>query len=109
MCPFDTSMAVDIHINTPRKNIDCHTPKESFANIDRNTTFQKTRLNCFNTFGCPVFILDKVVQDGNKPPCWVPISHPGVYLGHLTHHTTNVTRVVNIETRHKSVHKNNYV
>ena len=100
--PFAVSMAVDIHNNTPHKDNNYHTPNEAFANMDIDTTFQRTRLNCFHTFGCPVFILDKVVQDGNKPPCWVPRSHPGVYLGHSTHHTANVAWVMNIKTHHIS-------
>jgi len=60
------------------------------------------RMQDFRVFGCPVFVLDKRLQDGDALPklhsrCWT-----GIYVGHSLQHAGNVPLMYNPLTTHCS-------
>ena len=59
-----------------------------------------TRLIHFHTFGCPVYILDAVLQSvgGGGLPKWDPRARIGIYLGHSPSHAGSVALVMNPKT-----------
>jgi len=60
------------------------------------------RLSDFHVFGCPVFVLDKRLQDGDSLPKWKARCRSGVYVGHSLQHAGNVPLVYNPATTHVS-------
>jgi len=60
------------------------------------------RMSDFRVFGCPVFVLDKRLQDGDSLAKWKARSWTGVYIGHSTQHAGNVPLVYNPITTHVS-------
>ena len=80
-----------------------HTPKPN-SGVAPIELISKTKFSNYNhmkrlhVFGCPVFVLDPKLQDGNKIPKWKPRSKRGQYLGVVTNHLTNVGQILNIET-----------
>jgi hypothetical protein len=56
----------------------------------------------FRVFGCPVFVLNKRLQDGNSLPKWKARSWTGVYVGHSLQHAGNVLLIYNPATTHVS-------
>lgn len=60
------------------------------------------RINDFRVFGCPVFVLDKWLQDGDSLPKWKARSWTGVYVGHSLQHAGNVQLIYNPSTTHVS-------
>ena len=60
------------------------------------------RLKDFQVFGCPVYVLDKALQDGNDISKWKKRSKLGIYVGHSPHHSGNVAMIYNPETGHVS-------
>ena len=70
------------------------TPHEIFTNEDAPTA-----PNDYRTMLCPVLVLEKELQDGNKLPKFSKArSHIGVYVGHSPHHASNVVLVYNPTT-----------
>ncbi len=53
-------------------------------------------------FGCPVFVLDKRLQDGDSLPKWRSRCWNGVYVGQSLQHAGNVPLVYNPSTSHVS-------
>ena len=55
----------------------------------------------FHTWGCPVFVLEALLQGGLVGlPIWEPRSITGVYLGHSPFHAVSVALILNIRTGH---------
>ena len=57
-------------------------------------------MNDFRTFGCPVFVLDKKLQDGDSVKKWRARSWKGIYVGQSTVHPSNVPLVYTIAYTH---------
>ena len=93
--PYPIRLVVDIHNNTPLKNGLC--PLELFAGVKR-----RANLQLMHPFGCPAYVLDSTLCNGGKTPKWDPRSERGVYLGLSPEHTSNVSLIFNIKTRHVS-------
>ena len=55
-----------------------------------------------HTWGCPCYVLDKRMQNGNMIPKWESRSRLGVYLGHSPCHAGSVALVLNPKTLHIS-------
>ena len=49
-------------------------------------------------FGCPVYVLNKDMQDGKKARKWVDRTRIGINLGYSPRHAHSVSLVLNIET-----------
>jgi hypothetical protein len=60
------------------------------------------RIQDFRVFGCPVFVLDKRLQDGDTLPKWRARCWTGVYIGYSLQHAGNVPLVYNPATTHVS-------
>jgi hypothetical protein len=55
-------------------------------------------LSDFHVFGCPVYVLNKKLQDGDNFSKWRARSWQGVYIGHSNCHASNVPLVYNPRT-----------
>jgi hypothetical protein len=60
------------------------------------------RLQDFRVFGCPVFVLNKRLQDGDSLPKWKSRCWMGVYIGQSIQHAGNVPLIYNPLTTHVS-------
>ena len=58
----------------------------------------RPRLKHAHPFGCPVYVLQKELQDGNSLPRWDPRARVGIYLGHSPHHAASVGLILNQQT-----------
>ena len=84
--PFAVAMAIDVYNNTPQKDLNFRTPNEVFAGYTKQPDTTKRALNSFHPFGCPVFVLAKRLQDGQKLPKWEAKSRQAIHLGHSKYH-----------------------
>ena len=93
--PFTLLNAAD-RMNNLHIDIDGNLPEMKISKVYGGTT----RLSNFNTFGCPVYVLDSRLQDagGPGPSTWDPRSRLGIYLGHLPLHAGSVVLVLNPKT-----------
>jgi hypothetical protein len=89
--PYAIHLAVAIHNNTPGAS--SLTPTEILSGSKH-----PCRLSDFHPFGCPIFVLDPRLQQGQKIPKWQPRSRLGVYLGPSPHHASNVPLVLSTTT-----------
>jgi hypothetical protein len=55
-----------------------------------------------HVFGCPVYVLDTLLQDGKKIPKWNPWAHLGLFRGFSDPHSSLVPLVLNVDTGHIS-------
>jgi hypothetical protein len=90
--PFALKLAVDIHNATPGPS--GLSPEEIFS----KQKSRPDRLLDFHTFGCPVYVLDPRLQQGQKIPKWQPRSRQACYLGHSPRHAQTVPVVLNLKT-----------
>ena len=90
--PFAVLLAVDIWNNVPRG--------EQGAPIDTFSNHRRSSTKDFHPFGCPVFILNRNLQNSKKIPRWDPCCHRGIYLGRSPNHADNVALVLNLTTGH---------
>ena len=51
-----------------------------------------------HVFGCPVYVLDPVLQDGHKIPKWEPRARLGLFVGFSKEHSSLVPLVLNVTT-----------
>ncbi len=61
----------------------------------RNSNYDLRRTH---PFGCPVYVLDPVLQDGNKLPKWSTRARKGMFVGFSAVHSSLVPLVLNITT-----------
>jgi hypothetical protein len=70
--------------------------------------FTETKFSNYNhlqrahVWGCPVYVLDPMLQDGKKLPKWRPRARRGFYVGVSQRNSTNIGRVLNLQTGHIS-------
>lgn len=60
------------------------------------------KLQSFHTWGCPVYVLDPKLQQGQILPRWEPHAHHGIFIGYTSVHSSDVPLVLNIHTGHIS-------
>ena len=88
--PYALRMANEIYNNTPSlQNDSYNTPMQSVSSSDVEIN-QKH----YKTFGCPVFVLKRKLQEGKPYPKWDERARIGVYLGPSPHHNKNVALVL---------------
>lgn len=85
--------AVYLHNNTPRMDTGLD-PIE----IWRKSKSSYSVLRCAHTWGCPAYVLDPTLQDGQKIPKWHPRSRVGQYMGLSPLHASTVGVVRNLKT-----------
>jgi hypothetical protein len=89
--PYAFRFAVDLHNATPTSS--GLTPEEIFTGVK-----SRNRLHDFHSFGCPIFVLDPSLQQGNKIPRWKPRSRVGVHLGFSPEHASSIPLVLSTTT-----------
>ena len=79
-----------------------HVPKPdsglSPSDIFTKTRWPHKRFHDMHVWGCPVYVLEKSLQDGQKIPRWRPRSNRTVYVGVSAMHASSVPLVLNIST-----------
>ena len=80
--------------NRMPKNSSGIAPIEIFC----GTTLDKTILRSAHVFGCPAYVLDPKIQDGNKLPRWEPKSRRGQFLGFSQRHSSTIGLIRNLKT-----------
>lgn len=66
--------------------------------IFTKTRWPQRKLMDLHVWGCPVYVLDKALQDGKKIPRWKPRSERTVYMGTSRQHASTVPLVLNPST-----------
>jgi hypothetical protein len=70
-------------------------PNEVWSNVrNSDDIFQRA-----HAFGCPVYVLDALLQDGKKIPKWSPCARLGLFLGFSEVHSSQVPLMLNVETK----------
>jgi hypothetical protein len=92
--PFALEHAVYLWNHLPSRD-SLLAPMELFsgATFDNFDHIQKARV-----WGCPVYVLDPKLQDGNKIPKWDPRSRRGMFVGVSHAHSNTVGRIMNLRT-----------
>jgi hypothetical protein len=82
------------HINNqmPKLNGVCTTDFFSGSTVPRH------RLLDLHVWGCPVYVLDPKLQQGQKLPRWQPRYRKGICMGLSTQHASEVPLVLNCKT-----------
>jgi hypothetical protein len=77
-----------------------HTPKDGIcpADIFTGSTVLRHRLIDLHIWGCPVYILDPKMQQGQKMPRWQPRSRCGIFVGISNQHSSEVPMALNLKT-----------
>lgn len=68
------------------------------SDVFTKTRWPHKRFHDMHVWGCPVYVLDKSLQDGQKIPRWKPRSNRSVYMGVSTSHASSVPLVLNVNT-----------
>ena len=82
--------------HTPRMNNVCP------LDIVLKTSVTRSALKNLHVWGCPVYVLDPKLQDGQKIPKWNFRSRKAVNLGLSPKHASSVPLVLNLTTGHVS-------
>ena len=86
-------------LNFLQLDLDENTPTAKFYNINNI----KPNAHKYNTFGCPVYVLNSKLQSVSiGPPKWEPLSQVGVYLGRSPVYPGYVALILNTVTGHVS-------
>lgn len=96
MWPFAIRHAVNFHNSSIRRDKN-RSPYHLFTGQE-----SPWNLSDFRVFGCPVYVLNKKLQDGDNFSKWRPRSWQGVYIGHSNCHASNVPLICNPRTTHVS-------
>jgi hypothetical protein len=87
--------------------IDCavwifnHLPNSTSSNLPNKlwlwVQHVDNKLSYAHVFGCPVYVLDALLQDGKKIPKWNPWACLGLFLGFSDLHSSPVPLVLNVD------------
>ena len=90
--PFAVQHACYLYNHCPDASGTCPADRFYGEEIPRHKLLD---LHCW---GCPVYVLDPVLQQGRKLPKWQPRSRRGVFLGFSRFHSSDVPLVLNLKT-----------
>ena len=79
-------------------HVPSHTTGLSPSDLFTKTRWPQKKFLDMHVWGCPVYVLEKALQDGNKIPRWKPRSHRSVYVGVSSAHASTVPLVLNVST-----------
>ena len=68
------------------------------SDVFTKTQWEQKKLTDVHVWGCPVYVLDKMISDGKKLPRWSPRSTRTVNLGFSDKHASSVPLVLNLQT-----------
>jgi hypothetical protein len=83
--------AVHVCNNTPTNGV-CP------ADVITGSTVPRHRLMDVHVWGCPLYVLDPKIQQGQKLPRWEPRSRRGIFLGLSQQYASEVPLVLNLGT-----------
>ena len=75
-----------------------HTTGLSPTDIFTKTRWPQRKFMDLHVWGCPVYVLEKSLQDGKKIPKWRPRSRRSIYMGTSELHASSVPLVLNTAT-----------
>jgi hypothetical protein len=93
--PFAIQHAATIYNTTKRRSRDYDlSPSEQF-------TGERSKLNQtdMHPLFCPVYVLDRRMQEGTSPPNWTKRTTQKVYVGHLHHYSKSVPMIWDPKTK----------
>ena len=95
--PLALSHAAYVHNHTPNT-------EHGFAPLELWTVTKSshTALQTAHPWGCPVYVLEPKLQDGQKIPKWQPRSHRGQYVGASPVHASTVGLIRHLTTENIS-------
>jgi hypothetical protein len=96
--PMAMDQAIYLWNNSPKRGSRM-APTEVFTGMKFENF---NHLQRAHVWGCPVYVLDPMLQDGKKVPKWRPRARRGLYVGVSQRHSTTVGRVLNLNTGHIS-------
>ena len=91
--PMAIQHATILYNNTPKMSTEM-TPLELWTGV--KSSYSTIRNS--HPWGCPVYVLDPKLQDGQKIPKWRPRSRLGQYMGMSQNHSSTVALVRNLKT-----------
>ena len=68
------------------------------VNLLTKTRWEQQKFHDTHVWGCPVYILDKLLSDGKKLPCWQQCSKWAMNMGNSPKYTSTVPLVLNPDT-----------
>ena len=68
------------------------------SDVFTKTRWEQRKLTDVHVWGCPVYVLDKMISGGKKLPRWTPRSTRTVNLGFSDKHASSVPLVLNPQT-----------
>jgi len=68
------------------------------SDIFTRTRWPQSKFHDLHVWGCPVYVLDKKISDGNKIPKWKPRSHRCVNLGRAPSYASSIPLCLNTGT-----------
>jgi hypothetical protein len=93
--PFAIQHAATIYNTTKRRSRDYDiSPCEQFTG-----EHSKCDQNDMHPLLCPVYVLDRRIQEGTPPPKWRKLATQKVYVGHLRHYSKSVPMVWDPKTK----------
>ena len=96
--PMAMDQAIYLWNNSPKRGSRM-APTEIFTGMKFENY---NHLQRAHVWGCPVYVLDPMLQDGKKVPKWLPCARRGLYVGVSQRHSTTVGHVLNLNTGHIS-------
>jgi hypothetical protein len=98
--PFTIQHAATIYNTTKRRSRDIDfSPWEQFTG--KRSKLDQTDMH---PLLCPVYVLDRCMQEGTSPPKWTKRTTQKVYVGHLHHYSKPVPMVWDPKTKLVSPH-----
>ena len=79
------------HVPDPRTGL---SPSDIFT----KTRWEQRKFSDLHVWGCPVYVLDKMISDGRKLPRWTPRSTRTINVGFSPKHASTVPLVLNPQT-----------
>ena len=70
----------------------------SAQDLFSRTRWPQRKFHDLHVWGCPTYVLNKAIQDGNKIPRWQPRSDRHVYIGTSRYHASTVPLILNSMT-----------
>ena len=67
------------------------------ADLFTGSTIPRHKLENTHMFGCPVYMLDPVLQAGKYIPRWQPRSCKGMFVGFIPNHSSDVPLILNLQ------------
>jgi hypothetical protein len=76
------------HMPNPRTGL-------SPSNVFTKTRSEQRKLTDVHVWGCPEYVVDNMISDGNKLPRWTPRSTRTINLGFSDKHASSISLVLN--------------